>query len=190
MRLCTVCWVGMWNSYAPAHFILNSYVKQFCAFALDVGQLYDVVILLCTWYWLAMWKIYARLYFGGTQWRSWLRHCGTSWNVAVSITDGASGIFHWHNSFGLTIVLGLTQPLIEISNRNIFFGGKGGQCLGLTTLPPSYAGCLEIWEPQTPGTLRACPGLHKDCFTKYMLFSGWLAVILEFFYKFLTQELS
>jgi len=48
-------------------------------------------------------------------------------------------------------------------NRNkyqeYFLGGKGGQCIGLTNLPPSCAECLEIWEPQTPGTLRACPGL-------------------------------
>jgi hypothetical protein len=26
-------------------------------------------------------------------------------------------------------------------------------------LPPSCADCLEIWEPEPPGTLRACPGL-------------------------------
>jgi len=24
---------------------------------------------------------------------------------------------------------------------------KGGGCVGLTTLPPSCADCLEIWEP-------------------------------------------
>ena len=41
----------------------------------------------------------------------------------------------------------------------IFSGGKGIRCVGLTTLPPSYADCLEIWELQPPGTLRACPGL-------------------------------
>jgi hypothetical protein len=28
----------------------------------------------------------------------------------------------------------------------------------LTTLPPSYAHYLEIWEPQPAGNLRACPG--------------------------------
>ena len=38
-------------------------------------------------------------------------------------------------------------------------GGKGGQCIELTTLPPSCADCLEIWKPQPPGTLRTCPGL-------------------------------
>jgi len=49
------------------------------------------------------------------------------------------------------------------SNRNeyqdCFLGGKGGWCVRLMTLPPSCADCLEIWEPQPPGTLGACPGL-------------------------------
>jgi len=48
-------------------------------------------------------------------------------------------------------------------NRNeyqeYFLGGKGCQCVGLQTLPPSCVDCLEIWEPQPPGTLRACLGL-------------------------------
>jgi hypothetical protein len=33
------------------------------------------------------------------------------------------------------------------------------RCVGLTTLPPSCADCLKIWEPQPPGTLRDCQGL-------------------------------
>ena len=41
----------------------------------------------------------------------------------------------------------------------MFPGGKGGWCVGLTTLPPSGADCLEIWEPHPPGTVRTCPGL-------------------------------
>jgi len=58
------------------------------------------------------------------------------------------------------MALGLTQSLTEMSTKNISLGrGKGGRFVGLTTLPPSYADCLEIWEPQPPGTLRACPGL-------------------------------
>jgi len=42
-------------------------------------------------------------------------------------------------------------------------GGKGGRCVGLTTLPPSCADCLEIWVPQPPGTLwafQACVGIY------------------------------
>src|SRR5215468_5222175 len=72
--------------------------------------------------------------------------------------------FYWHNPSGRTMALGLTQPLTEMSTRNISWG-KGGRCVGLTTLPPSCADCLKIWEPQPPGTLRACQGLYRDCFT-------------------------
>ena len=55
--------------------------------------------------------------------------------------DGVIGIFHWHNSSGHTMALGLTQPLTEISTRNISWG-KRGRCVGLTTLSPSFADCL------------------------------------------------
>jgi len=33
------------------------------------------------------------------------------------------------------------------------------ELVGLTTLPPSFANCLEIWEPHPPGILKACQGL-------------------------------
>jgi hypothetical protein len=88
----------------------------------------------------------------------WLRHYSTNRKVAGSIPDGVIGIFHWHNPSGRTMILGSTQPLTEMSTRNIFWG-KGGRCVGLTTLSPSCADWLKIWEPQPPGTLRACPGL-------------------------------
>ena len=49
------------------------------------------------------------------------------------------------------------------SNRNeyqeYFLGGKGGRCVGLTTLPPSGDDCLKIWESQPPGTHKSCPGM-------------------------------
>jgi len=38
--------------------------------------------------------------------------------------------------------LGLTQPLVKMSTRNIL-GIKGGWCVRLTTSPPSYAECHE-----------------------------------------------
>ena len=66
---------------------------------------------------------------------------------------------NWHNPSGRTMALGSTQPLTEMSTRNISWVGKGGRCVGLTTLPLSCADCLEIWEPQPTGTLWACPGL-------------------------------
>jgi len=42
------------------------------------------------------------------------------------------------------MTLELTQPLTEMSTRNISLGGKGGWCVRLTTLPPSCANCLKI----------------------------------------------
>ena len=44
----------------------------------------------------------------------------------------------------------------------IFPGGNGGRCVGLTTLPPSCADCLQIWEPQLlepSGPVHACNGI-------------------------------
>jgi hypothetical protein len=67
--------------------------------------------------------------------------------------------FHLHTPSGCTMALALTQPLTQMSTRNIFCGGKGGWCVQLKTLPPSWAHCLEIWNPKPPGTLMACPGL-------------------------------
>jgi hypothetical protein len=52
----------------------------------------------------------------------WLRRCATSRKVAGSIPDGVIQIFHWHNLFGRTMALGLTQLLTEMSTRNISWG--------------------------------------------------------------------
>ena len=94
----------------------------------------------------------------GTRWHSWLRHCATRRKVSGSIPDGV-GIFHWQNPSGRTMALGLTHPLTEVSTRSISWGGKGSRCIGLTTLPPPCADCLDIWKPQPPGTLGALPDL-------------------------------
>ena len=53
---------------------------------------------------------------------------------------------------GRTMALGPTRPLTEMSTRNLSWG-KDGRCVGLTTLPPSCADCLEIrgastWIPK------------------------------------------
>jgi hypothetical protein len=83
-------------------------------------------------------------------WR--LKKCATRQKVARSIPDGVIGIFYWRNSSSRIMNLESTLPLIEMRD-------KGGHCVGMTTLPTSCADILEIWEVQTLGTLRACPGL-------------------------------
>jgi hypothetical protein len=57
------------------------------------------------------------------------------------------------NPSGRSVALGLTQPVTEMYTR-VFPEGKGGRSIGLTTLPPSCADCLEIlgastsWNPK------------------------------------------
>jgi hypothetical protein len=70
---------------------------------------------------------------------------------------------HWNFSLSWSFWPHYGSGVNSAFNRNVyeeyFLGGKGSRCMWLTTLPPSCADCLEIWEPQPPGTLWACPGL-------------------------------
>ena len=55
----------------------------------------------------------------------------------------------------------MTQPLNRNECQEYILGGKGGRCVGLITLIHSCADCLDIWEPQPPGTfglIQACNG--------------------------------
>jgi hypothetical protein len=93
-------------------------------------------------------------------WCSWLRHCATSWKVGGSIPDGVIGIFHWqysHPIYGLQVVS--ASNIKEYQYQ--FVGGKARWCIELTMLPPSPAVCLDILEPQPPGTFRAFLGIPK-----------------------------
>ena len=90
---------------------------------------------------------------GGTRWRGWLRHCATSPKVAGSNPDRVIGIFHWHNPSGCTMALGLTQPLTEMSTRNISWGVKAAGASGWqpTTFMwrlSSNLGASSSWNPQ------------------------------------------
>jgi hypothetical protein len=52
-----------------------------------------------------------------------LRHYGTSRKVAGSIPDEVIGVFSWHNPSSSIMALRSTQPLTEMSTRNLL-GGK------------------------------------------------------------------
>jgi len=49
-----------------------------------------------------------------------------------------------------------TQIILSGKFSGIFLGGKGGRWLGPTNLTPSCVDCLEMSEPQNPGTFWAC----------------------------------
>jgi hypothetical protein len=66
----------------------------------------------------------------------------------------------------------------------LFPGGKGGRFVGLTNLQPSCAECLNIWEPQPPGTLRACQGLKWDCFTFTFTLVNIFIIVTIYYYDY------
>jgi hypothetical protein len=68
--------------------------------------------------------------YGGTRWRSWLRNCATNQQVAGSIPNGTIGFFHWRNPVGRPLALGSTQPLTEMSTRNISWGVNAAGAYG------------------------------------------------------------
>ena len=70
--------------------------------------------------------------------------------IADSIHDGVIGIFYRLDLSGRTVALWSTQSLAEMSTKGYPLRGKGGQCLGLTTLPPWFADSLEILGALTP----------------------------------------
>jgi len=72
---------------------------------------------------LSHYFLYTTRAFGGMWWCSWLGYCVTSRKVAGSFPNGAIGVFHWHTP-GHSMALGLTQPLTEMSTRNISCGVK------------------------------------------------------------------
>jgi len=70
---------------------------------------------------------------------------------------------HWNFSLAYSFRPHYGPGVGSASTRNeyqqYFPRGKRGRSVGLTTLPRSCADCLEIWEPQIFGTLRACTGI-------------------------------
>jgi hypothetical protein len=51
--------------------------------------------------------------------RSWLRHCATSRKDAGSNPDEVIGFLNLPNTYSRTMALGSTQPLREMSTRNL-----------------------------------------------------------------------
>jgi hypothetical protein len=75
--------------------------------------------------------------------------------VSVSILDGVVGIFHWHNPSSPTMAQRLTQPPLEMSTRNIFWGlraagAQGWQPYHLHVPTVLKSGNLSLLEPSGP----------------------------------------
>jgi hypothetical protein len=68
---------------------------------------------------------------------------------------------HWDFSLSQSFRLHYGPGVDSASNRDEYqgyvLGGKGGQCVGLTTLPPSCADCLEILGASTSRNPKGLP---------------------------------
>jgi hypothetical protein len=70
------------------------------------------------------WVLFLLLRYISTRWRSLFEALRYSRKVAGSIPDSVIGIFNRHFPSGSTMVLGLSQPLTEMSTGNISLGGN------------------------------------------------------------------
>jgi hypothetical protein len=105
----------------------------------------------------------------------WLRHCATNWKGAGSIPNGVIGIFHWCNPSSCTMALRFTQPLTEMSTRNICWELRRPvhRADNLATFFLK-SGNLKFLEPSGP--VKDCNGIALP-FSKYSVLTCiWFAI--------------
>ena len=95
--------------------------------------------------------------------KSWLRHLAISRKDAGSIPDGVIGNFHWLYPSARTMALGSTQPLTEISNRNISWEGRGLKTAGAQANKLTTYMCRMSWNLEASISMNP-QGLYRDCF--------------------------
>jgi hypothetical protein len=82
---------------------------------------------ICLWFcslFVGTWQRFQFLnpIYGGTLYRSWLRHYATSRKVVGSSPDEVDFFFNRPNPSSRTMIVGSTQPLTEMSTRNLPVG--------------------------------------------------------------------
>jgi hypothetical protein len=102
---------------------------------------------------------------GDTRGCSLLRNYATSWKVTGSIPKKVTGFFNWPKPSNHIMTLMLTQPLPEMTARNLP-GGKGQPAHKADN--PTATGeqtVYKIWEPQCLTTLWASTACYGHSFT-------------------------
>jgi hypothetical protein len=70
-------------------------------------------------------------------------------------------------TFAVRLSLWLHKESVHPSVLCQYISWHGVRCSNLSTLTPSCADCLNIWEPQPPGTLKACNGIALPLHTTF-----------------------
>jgi hypothetical protein len=123
----------------------------------STGRLYTVAVPLVANSWWGLcgvrtWK-WAEKY-------TWKDKIFSEWEmIGCSIPDVVIGMFHWINFFWSHYNPGVDSACKRNVYRGYLLEGKGGRCVGLTTLPPSCADYLEILGAYNSWGPRAYPGL-------------------------------
>ena len=155
-------------------FGLKFNVSTNCGTYFSIGSILQTHV----WYFYRKLKyLHGKLQYRGTRWRVWLRHCTTRQKVEGSIPDGVTGIFDWHNPSSCSMVLGSTQPLTEMSTRNISWWVKeasasGWQLYHLHALTVLKYGSLKLLEPSGP--IQACNGITLNNNINYSYPRSWM----------------
>ena len=135
----TVCSAWRWPTLRSQHVALKKYVCACCV---------DCHCIISNWNTYTVAHLVEALLFKP--------------NYTGSFPDGVIRVFLWRSFAGHTMALVSTQSVTEMSARNFLLGGKGGRCLGLTTLSPSMY--RFSWNRRTSTTWNP-QGLHRNCFT-------------------------
>jgi len=111
-----ISFASSWYLFCLSVIVLARLCVFGTAMAIKKALFFFVLLLLLL---LLLWKIkYEPIYNNSEIMTGFIMY----WKVAGSIPDGVIGFFHWHNPSGRTRALGSTQPLTEMSTRNISWG--------------------------------------------------------------------
>jgi hypothetical protein len=94
--------------------------------------------------------------------KEYLRYA-TSRNVEGSIPDEVIGFFNWPNSYSCIMTLGSTQPLTEMSTRNLP-RHKERQA----RMAENLTSVSRLWEPRRLTNLWASTARYRDSFIYFM----------------------
>jgi hypothetical protein len=104
----------------------------------------------------------------GTRYRSLLRHSARSRKFAASIPIEVTGFFNWPNPSSHTMAVGSTQPLTEMSTRNLL-GGKGRPVhKAWQPFRHLWADCLENVGASTSHNPMGLHGLLQEYFYPFL----------------------